>query len=202
MTLVTIYIDSNVIVASELDDEKQHAESREFMQRVLGTREPDTYYVTSVFTFLELASAMIRRTQSEDRALALLYKIRNSWKKSIRPVSPLPTKQFTSFTALIDSLIDTTMKFQTRSADTIHAQSVYIYDFDYLVTWNAKDFVHLKKTMTGLTILNPREMHILLSDWAEARRRGVHHAKVRVKHMLSRTSSLRKLDAPSSNQTT
>ena len=142
--MVTIYIDSNVIIASQLDDEKQHhAESKRFMQKVLGTREPDTYYVTSVFTFLELASAMIRRIRNEDRALALLYKIRNSWKKSIRPVPPLASKQLTSFTALIESLIGSTIKFRTPSADTIHAQSVYLYDLDYLVTWNVEDFVYL-----------------------------------------------------------
>ena len=164
--MVTIYIDSNVIIASQLDDEKHHAESKHFMQKVQGTRESDTYYVTSVFTFLELASAMIRRTRNEDKALALLYKIRNSWKKSIRPVPPLGSRQLTSFTALIESLIDSAIKFRTPSADTIHAQSVYLYDLDYLVTWNVEDFVHLKESMRNLTVLNPSQMLMLLKDEA------------------------------------
>ena len=72
--MINIYIDSNVFVASEIKEEIYHSESREFMDFVLKNRKNELVFFTSVFTFLELSSAMIRRTSNEDKAYSLLYK--------------------------------------------------------------------------------------------------------------------------------
>jgi len=155
MTLV--YIDSDVIVASELKEEQYFSESKRFMEYVLKSRIPDTTFFTSVFTFLELASAMIRRTRNKDRAYSLLYQIRNSWKGSIKPYPPLPRSKLTSFTRLVDTLIETSIKFRTPSGDTIHAQTAVQYEIDYLITWNKDHFLDMQREIKNLKILNPTE---------------------------------------------
>ena len=155
MTLV--YIDSDVIVASELKEEQYFSESKRFMEYVLKSRIPDTTFFTSVFTFLELASAMIRRTRNKDRAYSLLYQIRNSWKGSIKPYPPLPRSKLTSFTRLVDTLIETSIKFRTPSGDTIHAQTAAQYEIDYLITWNKDHFSGMKREIKNLKLLNPTE---------------------------------------------
>jgi predicted nucleic acid-binding protein len=157
-----VYIDSDVIVASEIKSETHHAESKMFMERVLGDERRGVTYLVSVFTFLELASAMIRRTHNKDRAYSLLYRIRTSWKRSIKPVSPLESKKLASFPTLIDTLIETSIRFRTPSADTIHAQTIYRYGCDYLVTWNKRHFAGLRHSMKKVKILNPKEM---LLEW-------------------------------------
>ena len=82
--MTIIYIDSNIIIASEIRSEKHHKESKNFMAYVLDNKNPDIGFSTSIFTFLELASAMRRRTKNKDRAYSLLYKVRNLWKNSIK----------------------------------------------------------------------------------------------------------------------
>ncbi len=153
-----VYIDSDVIVASEIEEEENHKESKNFMEHVLGSKSPDTVFYTSVFSFLELASAMIRRTSNSDKAYSLLYRIRNSWKKSIKPLPPLPAKYRASFTGLVDTLIETSIKYRTPSADTIHAQTVAGYEIDCLVTWNKKHFSDMEQQIPNLRILTPTEM--------------------------------------------
>lgn len=153
-----VYIDSNVIVASEIKEEENHIESKKFMEHVLGNRNPDITFSTSVFSFVELASAMIRRTSNSDRAYSLLYRIRNSWKKSIKPLPPIPAKHRTSFTGLVDTLIETSIKYRTPSADTIHAQTVAGYEVNYVVTWNKKHFSYMEQQIPNLTVLTPTEM--------------------------------------------
>ena len=156
--MIEIYIDSNVIVASEIAEEEYHQESKEFMEYVLASKGTDTTFFTSVFTFLELASAMIRRTENADRVYSLLYRIKNSWKDLIRPVPPMPPQKLTSFTRLVDALIETAIRFRTPSADTIHAQTVAGYEIHYLVTWNKKDFSEMEKQISELKVLSPTEM--------------------------------------------
>jgi len=155
MTLV--YIDSDVIVASELKEEQCFSESKRFMEYVLKSRIPDTTFFTSVFTFLELASAMIRRTRNKDKAYSLVYQIRSSWKDSIKPYPPLPPKKLTSFSRLVDTLIETSIKFRTPSGDTIHAQTAAQYEIDYFITWNKDHFLGMEREIKNLKILNPTE---------------------------------------------
>jgi len=155
--MILVYIDSDVIVASELKGEQHFTESKRFMEYALKSRIPDMTFSTSVFTFLELASAMIRRTRNKDRAYSLLYQIRNSWKEKIRPFPPLPRKRLTSFTRLVDTLIETSIRFRTPSGDTIHAQTVAGYEIDYLITWNKDHFLGMQEEIKNLKILNPTE---------------------------------------------
>lgn len=156
--MIEIYIDSNVIVASEIEEEEHHQKSKEFMEYVLASEGTDTIFFTSIFTFLELASAMIRRTDDKNKAYSLLYRIGKSWKESIKPVPPILPKQLTSFGRLVDRLVETAVEFNTPSADTIHAQTVALYGFPYLVTWNKKDFSEMEKQISELKVLTPNEM--------------------------------------------
>jgi len=158
-----IYIDSDVIVASEINNEENHAESEKFMEYVLGNKNPDITFYTSVFSFVELASAMIRRTNNSDKAYSLLYRIRNSWKKSIKPLPPIPAKLRASFTGLVETLIETSIKYRTPSADTIHAQTIAGYEINYVVTWNKKHFSYMEHQIPNLKILTPPEMLEVLS---------------------------------------
>lgn len=156
--MIVIYIDSDVIVASEMEDEPNHKESKNFMERVLNNENSDILFITSVFTFLELASAMIRRTNDEDKAYSLLYRIGKSWKDSIKPVPPILPKKLTSFTRLVDSLVETAIKFHTPFGDTIHAQTAAWHEVDYLITWNKKHFSNMEKQVEGLKLLTPIEV--------------------------------------------
>lgn len=155
--MITVYIDSDVIVASEMEDELNHEESKNFMGRVLGKENGDILFITSVFTFLELASAMMRRTNDENKAYSLLYRIRNLWKDSIKPVPPMPPRKLTSFTRLVDRLVETSVKFHTPFGDTIHAQTAAWHEVDYLITWNKKHFAYMEKKIDGLKLLTPSE---------------------------------------------
>lgn len=154
----TVYLDSDVIVAAEIEGEQNHAESQKFLDYILKQEHHNVIFITSVFTFLELASAMIRRTGDEHRAYSLLYRIKNTWKGSIKPVPPIPPKKLTSFTALVDRLAETSIKFHTPSGDTIHAQTAAWHEVDYLVTWNKKDFLVMEKQISELKVLTPSEM--------------------------------------------
>jgi len=154
---VDIYIDSDVIVSSEIEDEKYHEESKIFMDFVLRNHHLHIKFYVSVFTFLELASAMIRRTGNKDKVYSLLYRLRTSWKQSIKPLAPIPPEEMTSFTRLVDTLVETSVSYHTPSGDTIHAQTVVTYGMDYLVTWNKKHFTYIQGHMKNLKILNPTE---------------------------------------------
>ena len=155
--MTNVYIDSDVIVSAEIVAECNHGASKEFMEYVLKNDKSDITFCTSVFTFLELASAMMRRTNSEDKAYSLLYRSRNSWKKFVKPLPPLPPKDMTSVTRFVDSLIETSIRFHTPSGDTIHAQTIATHEIDYLVTWNKRHFSHLSKHLRSLKIRTPAE---------------------------------------------
>lgn len=153
--MIEVYIDSDVIVASEIDSEQHHRESKEFMEYVLTSNRNDITFFISIFTFVELASAMIRRTHDKDKAYSLLYRIRKSWKNSILPLPPIPQENRASFTKLVDTLIETSIQFHTPSGDTIHAQTVAGYEIDFLVTWNVRHFSDMEKQIKRLKVMTP-----------------------------------------------
>jgi hypothetical protein len=64
----------------------------------------------------------------------------------------------TSFTRLVDRLVDTAIKFHTTSGDTIHAQTVAWHKVDYLITWNTKDFSYMEQQLEGLTVMTPTKL--------------------------------------------
>jgi len=153
---LNVYIDSDVMVASEIKDEKNHTESKKFMDYVLKSKDKDIKFFTSIFTFLELASAMIRRTKNKDKAYSLLYRVRNSWKKFINPLPPM--EKGTSFTTLVDNLIETTIKFKTPAGDTIHAHTFALNELNYFITWNTKHFKGMRRHLKQIKILTPTDV--------------------------------------------
>jgi predicted nucleic acid-binding protein len=155
--MINVYIDSNVIVSSEIRAEANHSASKKFMKYVLERKNANIRFITSVFTFLELASSMIRRTGSKDKTYSILYRIRNTWKDSIYPLPPIAPKKLSSFTRLVDTLIETSITFRTPSADTIHAQTVAANRIDIFTTWNKRHFTQLAEKVENLKILDPRE---------------------------------------------
>lgn len=156
-----VAIDTDVIVASEIDNEKNHLESKKFRDYVLDSNAEELSFFTSIFTFLELASAMNRRTKDNDKAYSLVYRITRSWKDKINPL-PLSSykKSMTpnSFSKKwIDDLIETSIKFNSKSADTIQIQTILENQIDCFITWNKKDFLRLEKEIEGFKIFNPTE---------------------------------------------
>ena len=162
--MIEVYIDSDVIVASQIESERHHRESREFMEYVLSSNKKDIVFFTSIFTFVELASAMIRRTNDKDRAYSLLYRIRNSWKNSILPLPPIPQKNRASFTKLVDTLIESSIQFHTPSGDTIHAQTVAGHEIECLVTWNVRHFSDMERQIKHLKVMTPAQVLLELRD--------------------------------------
>ncbi|MGA9365796.1 MAG: hypothetical protein WBW16_15650 [Bacteroidota bacterium] len=167
--MINVYIDSDVIVASEIRAEENHIDSKKFMDYVLGQKSSEIRFFTSVFTFLELASSMIRRTGSMDKTYSLLYRIKNTWKASIYPLPPIRPEKFSSFTRLVDTLIETSIAFETPSGDTIHAQTVAANRIDILTTWNKKHFARLADKIGDLKILDPRETMEELNKIAQSK---------------------------------
>jgi predicted nucleic acid-binding protein len=156
--MTNFYIDSNVIIASEIPEEQFHDESKDFMECVIDNKKTDIVFYTSVFTFLELAAAMIRRTNNTDKTYSLLYRVRNSWKESIHPLPPIEPKKMTSFTKFVDILIETSLKFHTPASDTIHVQTIAKNRIDCVITWNKKHFSSMTEQIENLKILTPSEM--------------------------------------------
>jgi len=95
--MINIYIDSNVIVSSEIRAEEHHQESKKFMNDVLSNRDPTITFSTSVFTFLELASAMIRRTHDKNKTYSLLYRIKKLMEIFNQPSATNTTKKYDFF---------------------------------------------------------------------------------------------------------
>lgn len=153
---ISIYIDSNVIVSSEISSESTHKASKKFIDYVLQNKNENIIFSTSIFTYLELASAIIRRTKTKDRAYSLLYRVTKSWKNSINPLPIIRGRP--SFTDMIDNLVETTIKYRTNSADTLHAHAIAENKIDYFVTWNKAHFRHLARQVRNLKILTPTEM--------------------------------------------
>jgi len=157
-----IGIDTDVIVASEISSEENHKESKRFMDYLLKTNLEDMFFFTSIFTFLELGSAMIRRTKDKNKAYSLLYRVNKSWKNKINPLSLSPNKKSVSISSFsqnwIDDLIETSIKFKSKSGDTIQIQAILDNQIDCFITWNKKDFIKLEKEIVGFKVYNPTEV--------------------------------------------
>jgi len=52
-------------------------------------------------------------------------------------------KKITSFTNLVDFLVEASIRFRTPSADSIHALTIAENKIDYFVTMNKSDFAGL-----------------------------------------------------------
>ena len=154
-----VYIDSNVFVSNICDDEReQHKPSKEFIDFILINKfSKEISFFTSIFTEVEVASAVFRKTGNEEKAQATLYKIENPWKNKI---SLLPEK-LNSKVKLDDltiKLVETALRHGTSFGDTVHANDVESYNIDFLVTWNIRDFKRMENKINGLKVLKPNEM--------------------------------------------
>jgi predicted nucleic acid-binding protein len=160
MNEINIYVDSDVIVDSELEWEKNHSESKRLMDYLLSEENVNFVPHISVFSFVELASAMTRRTKDVKQAHALLYKIGDRWKRKglIFPLTPIADKKNVSFTYLVEELIDVVTELKVPAADAIHAKTVAEYEIEYLITWNKKHFIGLGEAIKELKIRTPKEM--------------------------------------------
>jgi len=153
---ILVYIDSDVIISSEIKSESKHKESKKFIKFILDNKDNNLRFYTSIFTFLELASAMIRRTKNKDKTYSLLYRAKQTWKNKLGPLPPISGRK--SFTDLIDTLAETAIKFRTTAGDTIHAHTIAENDMKYVITWNTRHFKRLEKKLKGLTVLTPVEI--------------------------------------------
>jgi len=167
--MTNIYIDANVIVASEIRGESNHKESKKFIEYVLQNKDTEIRFFTSIFTFLELSSAIIRRTRNKDKAYSLLYRINKTWKSSINPLPLIFSKKSSLFTELIDNLVETSIKFKTSAGDTVHAHAVAENQIDYFITWNKKDFKILGRKLR-IKVLTPDEVLIELTKLKKYRK--------------------------------
>ncbi|MEX2017603.1 MAG: hypothetical protein WD876_03970 [Candidatus Pacearchaeota archaeon] len=159
-----ISIDSDVIISSEIETESNHKKSKEFMEHILTKKIKEIFFFTSIFTFLELGSAMMRRTKDKDKTYSLLYRISRSWKKIINPIPLSISKNKINpniFSRdLIDDLIETSIKFNTRTGDTIQIQAILDGQIDCFITWNKKDFRVLERIIPHFRVLTPGEFLI------------------------------------------
>jgi len=155
-------IDSDVIIASEIVQEPNHQESKKFMDYLLNNSLENVFFFTSIFTFIELCSAMIRRTKDKDKTYSLLYRITKSWKNKINPLPLSINKKQISISKFsqdwIDKLIETAIKFNSKSGDTIQIQTILENQIDCFITWNKKDFICLEKQIKGFNVFTPTEI--------------------------------------------
>jgi len=157
-----IYIDSNVFVSTICEDEGTHKDSKEFIDFVLANNfEKDTSFITSIFTEVEVASAVFRRTNNQEKAQATLYKIENPWKEKIA-LLPYDLEKKIKLSDLVIKLVETALRHGTTFGDTIHANDVESYDIDFLVTWNIKDFKKMQDKIKRLQVLTPLDMQEIL----------------------------------------
>lgn len=157
--MIKIYIDSNVFVSYVMSDEKEHKDSKEFIDYILNNNllKKKIYIFTSRFTGVEVASAIFRRTKNEDKARALLYKIQKPWSKRIYLLPKNPETKI-KIDGFVSELIETALKFGTPFGDTIHANDLLKYEINYFVTWNVKHFSCMQNTIPVLKVKTPLEM--------------------------------------------
>jgi len=158
-----VYIDSDVFVSYVRKTEKNHKNSKKFLDFIIKNNLKDVNFFTSRFTEVEVGSAIYRRTKRQDRARATLHKMTRSWANKIFPLPENPNKKI-KIDNLIIKLVETALKYGTRFGDSIHANDVESYDIDYLVTWNIKDFKKLEKKIKKLTVLEPVEILKILKE--------------------------------------
>lgn len=153
-----IYIDSNVFVSNICEDEDDHEQSKEFFEFILKNNfKEEVSFITSIFTEVEVASAVFRRTGNEEKAQATLYKIENPWKEKIA-LLPYDLEKKIKLNDLVVKLVQTALRHGTTFGDTVHANDVESYDIDFLVTWNIRDFKKMEEKIGKLKVVTPTQI--------------------------------------------
>lgn len=162
-----IYIDSNVFVSKICEDENNHKQSKEFIDFILNNEFPEDFlFLTSRFTEVEVASAIFRKTNNEEKARATLHKLERPWKEKFHLLPENPNKKI-NLDDLIIKLVETALRHGTPFADTIHANVVESYNIDFLVSWNIKDFKKMKDKIKTLQVVTPVQMLVELKRMIE-----------------------------------
>jgi len=147
-----IYVDSNIFVDAEIPDRPFHKESKRFLETVLARR--DIRVCTSVYTLLEIASAITRQIGKRYIAYKSLYNVEMKYSEShVSRLYPSRKDEVFDFEKLVRALIETSIQYYTPAGDTIHAHTLIANRIRTLVTRNKDHFLHLK----GREILTPEE---------------------------------------------
>jgi predicted nucleic acid-binding protein len=141
--LKKIYVDSNIFVDAEIPERKFYKESKEFFNVVLNKH--NIRICTSVYTLLEIASAITRQIGKRD-TYKHLYNVEANYREGqVSWLYPSTKKKLFDFEKLVRSLIETSIRCQTPSGDTIHAQTLIANRIKTLITRNKDHFKNLKR---------------------------------------------------------
>jgi predicted nucleic acid-binding protein len=148
--LKKIYVDSNIFVDAEVPERKHHQKSKEFLEQVLHRN--DIRVFTSIFTLLEIASAIRRQIGRRD-VYRYLYNIQRKYKEGQVIWLP-PTRKHIPFEDLIRDLIETAIVNATPSGDTIHIHTMISHKIKTIITW---DKHHFQEVRGKKEVLTPEE---------------------------------------------
>jgi predicted nucleic acid-binding protein len=147
-----IYVDSNIFVDAEIPERTFHQQSKKFLESVLPRK--DIRICTSVYTLLEIASAVTRQIGKRNISYRYLYNVEMKYKEGqVSWLYPSRKDEVFDFERLVRALIETSIQYYTPSGDTIHAYTLIANRIKTLVTRNKEHFRHLK----GRSILTPEE---------------------------------------------
>ena len=147
-----IYVDSNIFVDAEIQERDFHKESKKFFELVLPRK--DIRVCTSVYTLLEIASAVTRQIGKNRNSYKYLYDVQVKYKEGqVLWLYPSRKNEVFDFEKLVRALIETSIRYYTPSGDTIHAHTLIANRIRTLITRNKEHFRHLK----GRDILTPEE---------------------------------------------
>jgi len=147
-----IYVDSNIFVDVEIPQRDFHKKSSDFLESVLSNQ--NTRVCTSVYTLLEIASAITRQVGKRNIAWKHLYNVEVKYKEGqVSWLYPSREIRVFDFEKLVRALIETSIQYYTPAGDTIHAHTLIANRIRTLITRNKDHFKHLK----GREILTPEE---------------------------------------------
>lgn len=147
-----IYVDANVFVDAEMPKREFHKKSEEFLKLVLARH--DIRVCTSVYTLLEIASAITRQIGKRSISWKYLYNVEAKYKEGrVSWLYPTKKDEVFDFERLVRALVDTATQYYTPSGDTIHAHTLIANRIRTLITRNKDHFHRLK----GRAILTPEE---------------------------------------------
>jgi predicted nucleic acid-binding protein len=154
-----VYIDTNVFISAISREEEQSPASKRFLKTIFESDSLEYSFFTSGFTLLEAVTNVRRKTRSKDKARSMAWQLKQSWKDKIQMLG----FKTDSVPIFFDQLVETAIEFGIKTGDTIHSQLILDSKMDFLITWNKKDFINLRKKMTHLKIMSPLEFLEMLA---------------------------------------
>jgi len=139
--MITVYLDTSVIVNSFFVDERDSEFSLRLMEYIC---EALCFGITSEYTLLEVACAVSRVTGDSDSAKDFIRELRGYPNLSIQPFSPI----------VLDKAFKVAYDCRLRAGDAIQVSSALLEDIDYFV-FHDVDFTRAKNL---LTLKTPKEV--------------------------------------------